>query len=135
MKGQGGRMRPALQKQGRAAARRELREPRGARVRDDDPEHRAAQRQQHAFGEQLPHEPSESGAQRGADRQLVPARGRSRREQHREVHARDREDGDVMHSSTHSAVSNCARVLPNRSRPAAARAVRGETSPPLSRTA
>ena len=51
----------------------------------------AGEREQRAFGQELPHDLAAAGAERGADRDLAPAIGGAREQQAHDVRARDAE--------------------------------------------
>ena len=71
----------------RNASRPEPRHQRHHSARQRQPERSARQRQQHALGKQLRHNAAAARAQRGADGNLLLARGASRQQQVGHIHA------------------------------------------------
>ena len=76
----------------RVGGRRQLpHEQPAAPLREEQPEQRADAGQQQALAQQLPRDPQARRAERDAHAELVPARGRAREEQVRDVRARDQQ--------------------------------------------
>ena len=69
-----------------------------APARERDPERASSKREKHAFDQQLTDERTARSAERRANGDFLPARGRSRNQQVRDIEACDREqyaNGDV----------------------------------------
>ena len=80
--------------------RRECDERIEAPARERDAERSSGEREQHAFDQQLTDDRTARSAERRANGDFLPARGRSRNQQVRDVEACDREqhaNGDVEH--------------------------------------
>ena len=75
----------------RQAGRIDANERLHARAREQQPEHAADHREQHAFGHELAQQPAAAGAERRAHGKLAMTRLRAREQQVGEVRARDQQ--------------------------------------------
>ena len=84
-------------------------------LRNGESEPRTGERKHHAFGEELANEPATAGAERDADRQLVPPRQRTREQQAGDVGARDQQDeGGRAHQGEEPRAGGAGHSRPNR---------------------
>ena len=86
--------------------------------RDRQPQHAAAQAQQHALGQNLAHDPAPPGAQRRAERQRPPAGHTPRQQQPGDVDAGDQQhqrDGRGQRGQGRTILAD--HLLPQRNRP------------------
>ena len=91
-----------------------------------DPEPSAQEREGDTFGEQLAQDPAAAGAEGGPQRHLLPARGRARQEEARDVRARDQEDDPDRRLQHQQLAADVAHeVLLQRRRPSHRRSSSG----------